>query len=76
MISGKRYQRETFAIGKIISKIIAPFSYRGILDTLLFNLWVEKFLLPKLQPGQTIIMDNAAFHKSEKTKEVNRICRL
>jgi transposase len=25
-------------------------------------------LLPNLGPGYTIVMDNAAFHKSEKTK--------
>jgi len=30
----------------------------------------RKFLVPELQPGQTIIMDNATFHKSQKTKEL------
>jgi len=70
MMSGKRYQRESFVAGKIMSKIIAPFCYTGTCDTLLFNLWVEKFLVPELQPGQTIIMDNATFHKSQKTKEL------
>ena len=70
MISGKRYQRESFVAGKIMSKIIAPLCYTGTCDTLLFNLWVEKFLVPELQPGQTIIMDNATFHKSQKTKEL------
>lgn len=29
MISGKRYQRESFVAGKIGSKIIAPFCYQG-----------------------------------------------
>jgi len=32
----------------------------------LFEFWVEKFLVPKLVPGQIVIMDNASFHKSEK----------
>jgi len=69
-MSGKRYQRERFVAGKIMSKIIAPFCYKGTCDTLLFNLWIEKFLVPELDPGQTVIMDNATFHKSQKTKEL------
>ena len=32
------------------------------------NYWLENCLLPTLGPGYTIVMDNAAFHKSEKTK--------
>ena len=61
-----------------MSKIIASFYYRGTCDTLLFDLWVEKFLLSELQPGQTIIIDNAAFHKSQKTKELveSAVCKV
>jgi transposase len=44
----------------------------------LFNFWLENFLLPALGPGYTLIMDNAAFHKSEYTKKLidNADCRL
>jgi len=70
MISGKRYYRESFVAAKIKSKIIAPFCYNGTCDTTLFNIWIEKFLIPELKPGQVIIMDNASFHKSQKTKEL------
>jgi transposase len=34
----------------------------------LFNFWLKTFLLPVLGVGYTIVMDNAAFHKSEQTK--------
>jgi len=34
----------------------------------LFNAWLEQMLIPVLKPEQTIIMDNASFHKSEKTR--------
>jgi isfu1 transposase len=48
----------------------APLYYQGTCDTKLFNFWLEMFLLPALGPGHTIIMDNAAFHKSEQTKKI------
>lgn len=33
-------------------------------------MWIEKFLVPELMPGQIVIMDNATFHKSKKTHEL------
>jgi len=69
-ISGKRYQRESFIAGKLESKILAPFCYQGTCNTDLFNYWLEYILLPELMPGFTLIMDNATFHKSQKTQEL------
>ncbi len=34
------------------------------------NIWLEKMLLPKLPLGTTIVMDNATFHKTTKTKSL------
>ena len=39
-------------------------------NTQLFEAWVGQFLIKELQPGQVVIMDNASFHKSQKTKEL------
>jgi transposase len=77
-ISGKRYARESFVAAKCGAKILAPFCYQGTCNTDLFNLWIETFLIPVLQPGQVIILDNATFHKSQKTKELieNASCTL
>ncbi len=69
-VSGKRYARESFIAGLLGKKIVAPLCYQGTCDTNLFNFWLETFLLPALGPGHIIIMDNAAFHKSEKTKKI------
>ena len=44
--------------------------FNGSCDTLLFEAWVEKFLIKELKPGQVVIMDNASFHKSERTIEL------
>ena len=39
-------------------------------NTEVFNAWIEQALLPELKPNQTVVMDNASFHKSHKTKEL------
>ena len=52
------------AANQICSKRLVPFIPE------LFNDWLEQFLLKELKPGQFVVMDNAAFHKSKKTKEL------
>lgn len=69
-VSGKRYARESFVAGILGKKVISPMCYTGTMATSLFNLWVKDFLLPSLGSGFTIIMDNATFHKSDKTKKL------
>jgi transposase len=44
--------------------------FEGTCHSELFETWIEKFLIKELVPGQIVIMDNAAFHKSAKTKEL------
>ena len=69
-MSGKRFARESFIAGKVDSKIIAPFCYKGTCNTELFNTYLQKILIPELEEGQTVIMDNASFHKSQKTRKL------
>lgn len=69
-ISGKRYDRESFIAGKSDKQIIAPMCFKGTCNTELFNAWVEQSLIPELRAGQVVILDNATFHKSKKTKEL------
>ena len=54
------YQKQLFGFARL----------NGFTDSNVFNTWVEKFLLPALKSGLTVVMDNAAFHKSLKTKEI------
>ena len=67
-VSGKRYARQSFVAGKVGQKIIAPMTYEGTCHSAFFEAWVEKILVPELSPGQVIIMDNATFHKSCRTR--------
>ena len=44
--------------------------FNGSCNTELFENWVEQFLIKELKSGQVIVMDNASFHKSQKTQEL------
>jgi transposase len=51
-------------------KFIAPFTFQGGCNANVFNTWLENILLPDLPKGTTVVMDNAAFHKSARTREL------
>jgi transposase len=56
--------------GLVNKKILAPMVFKGTCTTLFFEAWVEQFLIPELIPGQIVVLDNATFHKSNRTKEL------
>lgn len=67
-ISGKSRKRLSIIAAINEKNIKAPFYFEGYTDTEVFNGWVENVLVPELKPGQTVILDNASFHKSSKTR--------
>jgi len=50
--------------------ILAAVSYDGAVNTEAFVGFIEQFLVPKLRPGQVLILDNLAAHKAA---EVDRL---
>ena len=68
--SGKYYQRTNIIAGYVDKKSIAPMVFNGSCNTKLFETWVEQFLIKELKAGQVVVMDNAAFHRSQRTKEL------
>lgn len=68
--SGKYYERTNIIAGYVNNKSIAPMVFNGSCNTEVFNKWVEHFLIKELKAGQYVVMDNAAFHRSQKTKEL------
>lgn len=68
--SGKHYERTNIIAGLVNNKSIAPMVFNGSCNTEVFNVWVEEVLIKELKRGQVVILDNAAFHKSTKTKEL------
>jgi transposase len=67
---GKKPKRLNLIAGLFNKKIIAPILFNGYTDSILFNEWLEKHLLPLLPKGSLLVLDNARFHKSVKTKEL------
>jgi transposase len=46
-------------------QLIAPMTFEGSCNRSLFEVWFQQCLLPRLQPGDVIIIDNASFHHSQ-----------
>ena len=63
-------ERITIIAGLLNKRIVAPCRLEGYTNTETFNTWVRENLLPELKPNNIIIMDNASFHKNQRTKEL------
>jgi len=50
-------------------RFIAPLPLRGC-NADVSNAWLVQVLLPQIPRGTTLVMDNATFHKTSKTKEL------
>lgn len=64
-ISGRKYKRTGIVAAQMGKSIIAPLTYDGTMDSLLFETWFEKCLLPALPQHAVIVMDNASFHRKK-----------
>jgi len=78
MRASQRQNRISLISGLNRSTLQAPFVFEGYCDGRVFEAYIEKVLLPELEPGQTVIMDNASFHKSKKITDLieSKGCRL
>ena len=77
-ISGKCFKRESFIAGLAQGNLIATMCFEGTCHTELFNEWLEKLLLPQIGPNKVLVLDNASFHNSRKTRALVEIfgCEL
>lgn len=77
-VTGKSKRRLSFIAAWNGQTMKAPLSFEGYTDTDVFNFWVKDRLVPELKPGQTVILDNASFHKSPITQTLieNAGCHL
>lgn len=51
-----------------LGKVFAPMTFTGYCDSLMVETWFTQVLIPKLCPGQVVILDNASFHRKAKLK--------
>ena len=57
--------------------LIAPFTVEGACNRTVFETWLETCLVPTLEPGQVVVMDNATFHKGGRIQElIQNDCEL
>lgn len=52
--------------------MVAPWIVDAPMNSRRFETWIQTQLVPKLQPGDVVILDNVAFHKSERAAELVR----
>ena len=66
---GNRRPRTSFLAARMPDgALAATLLWEGTCNALIFNDWLEKQLCPLLDENCVVIMDNAAFHKSAKTR--------
>ena len=57
------WKTTTFIAGLRCSGLVAPFVIDGPVNREVFELYVEKILVPELKPGDIVVMDNLSSHK-------------
>jgi transposase len=60
-----RWRTMTFLAALRHDRIEAPWLLEGPIDSESFTTYVEKVLLPTLQPGDIVIMDNLGSHRGK-----------
>jgi transposase len=66
------WKTQTFVAGLRSTGLTAPFVVDQPMNRLIFDTYVETQLAPALKPGDVVIMDNLAAHKSPKAEAVIR----
>ena len=69
-ISGRRYRRVGIVAALCEGNMVEPMQYDGTMDGHLFEAWFQKLLCPAFARGKVFIMDNAAFHRKKKLKDI------
>ncbi|MEI2583756.1 IS630 family transposase [Scytonema sp. PRP1] len=68
--SGRRSGRVNMIAALCNQNLIAPFTVEGACNRTVFETWLEACLLPILEPGQVLVMDNATFHKGGRIQQL------
>ena len=77
-ISGHKYKRCGIVAAQMANKILAPLQYSSTMDSSPFEFWFADQLLPSLDKGTVIVMNNAAFHSKKRliSAAQNAGCKL
>jgi transposase len=61
-------ERVSMVAAWCVGNVFAPMTFTGHCDRRVVETWFARVLLPKLRPGQTVILDNASSHRKAKLK--------
>jgi transposase len=67
-----RWKTMTFLAALRHDRIDAPWFLEGPINGESFRLYVEKVLLPRLRPGDIVVMDNLGSHKGKAVRQLIR----
>ena len=68
--SGKRRERVSWIAALKQQTLFAPMTFIGSCNRQLFEIWLEQCLVPQLQVGDVIVIDNATFHHGQAIQEI------
>ena len=66
------WKTQTFVAGLRCHGMVAPWIVDAPMNTARFEFYIETQLAPQLSPGDIVIRDNVAFHKSPRAAELVR----
>jgi transposase len=64
------YKAITFVCGLRLRGVVAPKAYDHAMNAETFEAWLEQHLLPTLQEGDIVVLDNLKAHKSPRVAEI------
>ncbi|HEY9783408.1 MAG TPA: IS630 family transposase [Leptolyngbyaceae cyanobacterium] len=67
---GKRTERVSWIAASREGNLFAPMTNACSCNRDLVEMWLENCLIPQLQPGDVIVIDNASFHHSQTIEEI------
>jgi len=68
--TGRRSGRVNMIAALRAKQLMAPFTIEGACNRTVFEIWLERCLIPLLKPGQKLVIDNATFHKGGRIQEL------
>ena len=64
------YKAITFVCGLRLRGVVAPKAYDRAMNAETFEVWLEQHLLPTLDAGDIVVLDNLNVHKSARVAEI------
>lgn len=68
--NAERKKRFNIIAALNLNKIFAPFVFEGYSNAHIYETYIAQVLVPVLEPGMVLVIDNASFHKSKRITDL------